>query len=70
MTGRFSDPVIRRDMSTDLAAASRGIPADWEFLREGVCLDRVACPDEITAQMLATFRYGPGVTVRRQGARS
>ena len=60
--------MTRRDMSTDLATASRGIPADWEILRDGRRIGHVACPDHHTAQILATYRYGADVSVRAQGA--
>lgn len=47
---------------------SRGLPADWVILRDGQPTGHVRCPDENTAMILATYRYGADVTVRRQGA--
>jgi hypothetical protein len=63
-----STPEIRRDMIADLATASRDIPADWDILRAGQPIGHVLCPDQNTAQILATFRHGTDVSVRRQGA--
>lgn len=61
----------RRESTADLAFASRGDPVDWEILRAGVRVGHVACPDENTAQILATYRYGADVTVvRRIGAQA
>lgn len=56
--------------TADLAPVSRGLPVDWEILRAGKVISSVACPDENTANILATFRYGTDVTVRRQGVSS
>lgn len=58
----------RKEPTADLATASRGLPADWDILRANVRIGAVSCPDENTAQILATYRYGADVTVRRQGA--
>lgn len=57
-----------KEPTADLATASRGLPADWDILRAGQPIGHVLCPDANTAQILATFRYGADVTVRRQGA--
>lgn len=63
--------MIRRESTADLAFASRGDPVAWEILRDGQRVGHVACPDENTGQILATYRYGADVTVvRRLGARA
>jgi hypothetical protein len=56
--------------AADLTLVSRGLPADWEILRDGTRVGHVLCPDAETALILATYRHGVGVTVRRQGATS
>jgi hypothetical protein len=58
--------MIRRETTADLATSSRGLPAEWEILRAGVRVGHVTCPDENTALILATFRYGQGLTVVRR----
>lgn len=63
-------PWLRPKVTTDLDTSSRGIPADWVIHRGAVRVGHVTCPDEHTALILAVFRYGADVTVRRQGARS
>jgi hypothetical protein len=53
------------------ALVSRGLPVAWEILTgAGVRIGHVACPDETTALILATFRHGTDVRVRRPGVSS
>jgi hypothetical protein len=55
----------QQNLPADLATASRGNPVEWVIERDGHALAAVTCPDAHTAQILATFRFGMGVTVRR-----
>lgn len=55
--------------AADLATASRGLPADWEILRDGTRIGAVACPDSETALVLAVYRHGAGVSVALASAR-
>jgi hypothetical protein len=54
--------------AADLATASRGLPADWEILRDGTRVGHVLCPDSETALTLAVFRFGVGVSVASAGS--
>ncbi len=44
---------------------SIGAPRYWDILREGARIGYVVCPDAHTAEILATFRYGVGVTLHQ-----
>lgn len=67
MTRSLTRPKLAADLEST-ALLSRGEPADWEILRDGARIGHVLCPDAETALILATYRNGVGVTVRRQGA--
>lgn len=70
MTARHRPTQPPADLAST-ALVSRGLPVDWEITRAGQRVGHVECPDETTALILATFRFGVDVTVgRRPGDRS